>query len=191
VGDNDHYRRVALLTAPEIERMAWEVRQLFGLAGHPRISMLELLETVMPDLWPGYEFQVCPDDELNGAEATVEQSRPILRMSDSSYNKLFDGDPHARFTAAHEFGHLLLHCEQTVHYARGSRIDARTDPEWQANVFAGTFLMPERMFRKMRTVGQAMAEFGVSLQAVRHRSRDLRHFLKFEKKGRRPMTRAP
>lgn len=89
-----------------------------------------------------------------------------------------------RFTIAHEFGHFVLHYlwkreneqnypEKVVAYRRGSeRI------EWEANWFAGAFLMPAHAFRQSfeRNGGgiwQIANEFRVSTKAAEVRARDL------------------
>lgn len=58
-----------------------------------------------------------------------------------------------RFTIAHELGHLLLHEGQEVRYDRDFRVNLRSDEssagtnveEVEANFFAASLLMPERM----------------------------------------------
>lgn len=89
-----------------------------------------------------------------------------------------------RFTIAHEFGHFVLHYlykrqndvdypERVVAYRRGSeRI------EWEANWFAGAFLMPASNFRQSFTVHggdlwKIANEFRVSTKAAEVRAKDL------------------
>lgn len=58
-----------------------------------------------------------------------------------------------RFTIAHELGHLLLHDGQEVRYDRDFRVSLRSDEssagtnveEVEANFFAASLLMPDRM----------------------------------------------
>lgn len=89
-----------------------------------------------------------------------------------------------RFTVAHEFGHFVLHYlwkrqkdplypPQIVAYRRGSdRI------EWEANWFAGAFLMPEEAFRvayglHAGDLWSLAARFKVSTKAAEVRAKEL------------------
>lgn len=89
-----------------------------------------------------------------------------------------------RFTIAHEFGHFILHYlwqrqknpeypEKVIAFRKGSdRI------EWEANWFAGAFLMPEEAFRqsfhiKNGVIWQIADQFRVSQKAAQVRAKDL------------------
>jgi len=89
-----------------------------------------------------------------------------------------------RFTIAHELGHFVLHYlwkrqkdesypEQVIAYRRGSeRI------EWEANWFAGAFLMPAERFKEIferfdGSLWQIADYFNVSSKAVEVRAKDL------------------
>lgn len=67
------------------------------------------------------------------------------------YQRLQAHDPRARFTAIHEGGHGVLHVPQlrsalisggAPKLYRREELQLFRNPEWQANVFAGAFLMP-------------------------------------------------
>lgn len=67
-----------------------------------------------------------------------------------------------RFTLSHEVGHILLHSRRTS-----------SDPELEANRFAGALLMPEVAARKhlhsqitLNQLAHVKAEFGISIQAL-------------------------
>jgi hypothetical protein len=174
----------------DIAHLANLVRSALML-GEDHVAMAPLLELALPELLKDYDFQVVDDDELGGAEGWTDISEPVIRMTNTSYQALLSLDPRARFTAAHELGHLLMHSSSHIHYARAAHMDPQTDPEWQANEFAAAFLMPEKAFRKTTSVEEAMARFGVGYQAARRRARDLEHRLINHKKKGHGMTRAP
>jgi hypothetical protein len=78
-------------------------------------------------------------------------SPPTLIMTPGVYEAMLDGDGRARFTAAHEIGHGVLHAKEITHEIahrrveglyRRSDIRAFENPEWQANAFAAALLMP-------------------------------------------------
>lgn len=92
-------------------------------------------------------------------------TRPIIAISDGR-----PGD-RLRFNIAHELGHLVMH--QDVR--KGSR-----EVEIQAYRFAAEFLMPEKMMRReiqtpvtLRTISRLKPRWGVSVQALIRRARDL------------------
>ena len=96
-----------------------------------------------------------------------------------------------RFTIAHELGHLQLHPGKPMIIDKLVRVDFREDghrwasdrQEREANQFAATLLMPEKMVRDQADAivgaGQAVSEegmietlasvFDVSRQAMRYR----------------------
>lgn len=81
----------------------------------------------------------------------VSGDRSEILLAESVYERLLDDQPRARFTAAHECLHGLLHLKEIrMRLVDGSapalyrrhEIPRYRNPEWQADVFAGTFLMP-------------------------------------------------
>jgi Zn-dependent peptidase ImmA (M78 family) len=175
----------------DIANLANLVREALQL-GDERVAMAQLLEFVLPDLIEDYDFQVVDDAELAGAEGLTDLSRPVIRMSNTTYSELLEADPRARFTAAHELGHLLMHSNNHIHYARVDHVDRRSDPEWQANEFAAAFLMPEASFRQTQSIEEAMTRFGVGFRSAKWRAQSLRHrFRVGSKKKGYGMRRTP
>jgi len=88
------------------------------------------------------------------------------------------GDHRNRFTIAHELGHYFLHAKvgkQKLYATRqaGSRV------EWEANWFAGSFLMPAQQFveawkRHRGRIGYLISHFRVSGGAIQIRADTLR-----------------
>ncbi len=82
-----------------------------------------------------------------------------LQFPPDVYEKLKNGNCRARFTAAHELGHLELgHADQIPHaiahgyftgLARRSELRPFEDPEWQANYFAACVLMNRDIMRRI------------------------------------------
>ena len=161
-------------TRAEIEVTAGRVRRAFGLAPETRVSMLPLIEHGIDELIEDFVFRVVADGTLGGAEAITGTDEPMIAMTNRTYRALERGDGRARFTAAHELGHLVMHCGMPTYFAYGAQNDPLSCPERQANVFAAAFLMPEVAFRKMRTLMEARETFGVSKDAALCRARNLR-----------------
>jgi len=102
-----------------------------------------------------------------------DQKRIILR--EDVYEGLTEDSYRDRFTAAHEFAHLLLHTETRLSRRPVSvPLKRYENPEWQANRLGAALLMPSGFFRKCKSVQEASARFGVSRDAVRIRADGLK-----------------
>lgn len=171
----DNGRIVHPRTAKEVEALAADARAALGLSDSARVAMLPLLEQVLYEVLDEYDFRVCEDREMSHMEGLTDDRVPIIYLKASVYNALEKGDPRSRMTAAHEFGHLLMHCGMPTFRAFSETYEPLYDPERQANIFAAAFLMPADAFKKCQTLRQAMTTFGVSKDAAMLRARKLRH----------------
>jgi len=171
----DNGRIVRPRTARQIERLAADARSALGLSQDGRISMQPLLEQVLYEILEGYDFRVCDDKDMAQMEGLTDDREPIIYLKASTYHALERGDGRARMTAAHEFGHLLMHCGAPTFRAFSEVYEPLCDPERQANIFAAAFLMPAEAFKRCRTVNEAMRRFGVSRDAATLRARKLNH----------------
>ncbi|HET7788427.1 MAG TPA: ImmA/IrrE family metallo-endopeptidase [Myxococcales bacterium] len=111
----------------------------------------------------------------------------VIGLADPVFRDLEHSKPRARFTLAHELGHFVLHWRDLMSLLQMPHAQAallRTaepvhpnslDTEWQANIFAGAFLMPACALGSMaRHHGELDARevagrFGVSSGAARNR----------------------
>ncbi len=156
----------------EIRFIARHVRRLVGLDTERYFHVVDFLEQTMPRIIKGFVYDVVEDEDLPGkyAQAIPEENRIEIRQS--TYEAAVADDPRARFTIAHEIGHLLLADEvpdSYVAYARRNRkasLRPFEDPEWQANEFAAELLAPCRLVAGM-TDKRIKEEFGVSLEVAR------------------------
>ena len=170
-------RVVAPRSAREVEQIAIEARLHLGLAPGDRVSMTPLLEQVLYDVLKDYDFQVEDDAVMGDVDGLTDSRRPIIKLKNSVYAALQRAEPRARMTAAHEFGHLLMHCQMPTYYASSAKPDPLRDPERQADIFASAFLMPREAFIECRTVSEVRRRFGVSKDAALCRARRLHHKL--------------
>lgn len=116
----------------------------------------------------------------------AESGKLVIVLRQDTYRNLLRGQPRARFSVCHEFGHAVLHTEQLIRMAGTPYQDAamaRTptrghdvfqDTEWQANGFAAALLMPAIDVVDAVDAGgdvteTVMSRFAVSSDAARRR----------------------
>lgn len=163
------FETVQPLGAKEIERYADALREAFGL-GVKDVQMINLVEVVLPEVLPGYQFEVLPDENMpNMAGFTKVNGERQIYLSDSTYEALYNGDPEARHVAAHEFGHLMLHSHQTPVMAKRTGNDDRVDPEMQADRFADCWLAPSEGVRKCRSPQHVAAKYNITDELAERR----------------------
>lgn len=121
-----------------------------------------------------------------GEEAKYDPGTNCILLAPCTYELLYADQPRARFTFAHELGHAVLHGAYLQEALAGrvphrmykrSTIPAFVDPEWQANAFAASFMMPASAFTKCVREGMTIEGlaryFKASPQAVRFRGQKL------------------
>ena len=119
----------------------------------------------------------------------------IRKNGDNSFSIVvspLQSESRKKFTIAHELGHLFLHMGyQTNRELWNSQTDTSSfrrfgtsEQEYQANEFAGAFLMPEREYKKvmdsntnnnMVNIKKVADYFGVSVAAAKVRGQFLRY----------------
>ena len=103
----------------------------------------------------GYSLEVVDDELVPGdEEAYTDFATGSVVFRSSTWDEVVEGKVRARFTAAHEIGHVVVHRKQMeararelLEYTRAARlrtvkIPRYSNPEWQANSFAGFLLVP-------------------------------------------------
>ncbi|MDQ0324226.1 Zn-dependent peptidase ImmA (M78 family)/transcriptional regulator with XRE-family HTH domain [Rhodopseudomonas julia] len=118
----------------EIEEIAEQVRQLFGLGLGPISNVVRLLESkgvlVCRVEMPGEKVE---------AFSFWSGARPFIFLASDK-----DSGARARFDAAHELGHLVLH--RWVDAVEIEDKDRLKEIEREADYFAGAFLLPRKSF---------------------------------------------
>lgn len=169
---NNHPRgvRVPPLRRIEIREQAMKVRSAFGLS-EPIIDLARFVEYELSGA--GYVYDIVSGDEMGDDEAQAFPDSGVIRIREDIYDALIHQDRRARFTIAHEIGHLVLHQGIPLRWVGAPQNNvSRThaffeDSEWQADTFAAEFLMPVELIQKYCTKAVEIAEvFGVSLDAA-------------------------
>ncbi len=125
-----------------------------------------------------YGFRLGVSDNL-AVEAVAYLTERLIMVSDKTYRDLQEDEPRARFTAAHELGHLILHADFVamgeVAMMRKAEIKIYEDPEWQADVFATGLLVPAKVASGIPnlTEERLMEVFKVSRSCAKRRISEL------------------
>ncbi len=125
----------------KLRERAYTVRTITKIPDDEPFPVVHFLESILTK-WD-YEMQIIPDEEMEDNYAETIPSSKTFRIRESVYENAINGSPWDRFTVAHEIGHLLLHDDLTVSFARSEKnVPAYKNPEWQANTFAAELLVP-------------------------------------------------
>lgn len=122
-----------------------------------------------------FNFRILIGKNVKGLGGFTDVTHHYIQLSNSTYRRLEKGDPQAKFTVAHEFGHVRLHASyKSAVFARRSQIRPFEDPEWQANAFAAAVLMPlptmRFLFHRNRMIPEEVMEhYQVSWSAATRR----------------------
>lgn len=122
------------------------------------VDIIKIVERILPQIVKNFSMIILEDDEWNvdGVEAITVSQDGIIRLiiPEQTYRDARIGRGRARFTIAHEVGHVVLHSEESIKLARTQSGhysgDKEYDPEWQADVFAAELLCPSTQIKNMK-----------------------------------------
>ena len=165
----------------EIEKEADIFRDRLNLTNAPYIPVVDVIERVLDQKLGMIEFAVGTREEMNNAEGLTCPTGKFIMLREDVYKKACAGEGRARFTAAHELGHWLMHTNIPLARAnRGDGTESYRLAEPQANQFAASLLMPENFINDAFDDEMELTiRFGVSFHAARVR-------LEWIRKNRRP-----
>ncbi len=167
--------KVAGRSILDIRRAATSVRALFRISG-PAFDAERVLESLSNY---GVTVDVVDDRDPElpaGVEACWVPDTATLIVKNSVYVSACRRKPRALFTIAHELGHLALGHRRAAFNRGGDVCKMFEDSEWQANSFAGEFLMPLDLIREagLQSAAEIAQMFGVSMQAAQTRYNKLK-----------------
>lgn len=135
--------------------------------------LIEVIEHVLPRLMPEFILDVREMNDMkreygNGTLAMTTPMSVRLELREDVYEELHRHDGRARFTVAHELGHMFLHRSETgfARFDRSASMPLYESSEWQADRFAAELLMPLSFATACRSASEIRAMFGVSMQSA-------------------------
>lgn len=161
--------RVSPRSTADIAATAMKIRAHLGVEAEPYFNVVGLLEDLLYQEWDQVRFEVCDYEEMDDAEGHTCPSGTFIALREDVYRDACNGEGRARFTVAHELGHLVLHTNQPLRRATAGELKAYQSSEWQADMFAAQLLMPRQFFSWIDTERAVMARHGVSYTAAQKR----------------------
>ena len=136
----------------DIRNIAKALRDELGIPqGQLYVDITKVLE-LMCDAEPAFSFEVVDDNVIEkNVQAQSDIDKHTIFIKESVYIGAIHNCGRDRMSIAHEIFHILLHQRNTlVLYSREEGTLKRYEnPEWQAECFAGEFLMPYSQIKTM------------------------------------------
>lgn len=128
-----------------IQKLANAIRiKVFNQRENACLNLTHQLEFTLPNL--GLEWEIVPVSEMPDTEAATSPDLAKMKIREDIYDALHDTNSplhqRARFTIAHEIGHLFMHDGVSLARHNSSSHQHYEDSEWQADAFAAELLMP-------------------------------------------------
>ncbi|WP_119025608.1 ImmA/IrrE family metallo-endopeptidase [Acinetobacter soli] len=167
--------KVAPLSKQSIKQKALIIRdKIFKLPINQSIDLSRGLEHRLHEL--GVVLEVWEIADMPDVEALTNPDAMTIILREDTYDALCNkSDPkhyRARFTVAHEIGHLILH--EGFALARGAvRHEHYEDSEWQADAFAAELLMPSQACINL-SIAEIRERFQVGFKAARNKFNSLK-----------------
>ncbi|WP_243040558.1 ImmA/IrrE family metallo-endopeptidase [Dyella sedimenti] len=162
----------------QVWRAARELREASRIDAKGHVAHFPLhrfLEMWLPKVWENFYLGTKEKAEMGDDHGWTYPDRGVIFLREDVYEGLRLNRGRDRFTAAHELGHFVLHDNPLARSFRSSEnLEVFRDSEWQADNFAGEFLMPVEVVRKYPDAYILAAECGVSEIAASVRISELR-----------------
>lgn len=157
----------APLSRANLRAFAAQVREGLGFATIPYIDIEKLLDFVLPRAFPDFAYAVCPASEMGNNHGLANPDERWIKLREDVHRRACEGQGRDRLTVVHELAHVLLHTRDRVMLRRGDGAPKTyKDPEWQADCFAGEFLMSYRLAGGCTGPGDLVTRFGVTPSAA-------------------------
>lgn len=161
--------RAAPMKRVEVRRIAWSVRDWAGFKDVPYLPIVQLLESLLDRLAPGFVLHIADREKLGPDHACTDFGDMEIRIRQDVYEQAIAGSGRDRGTCAHELGHAILHVPTRLSriFSLSRKLPAYEDPEWQAKVFAAELLVDSRQAARCKSPREMATLFGVSAESAR------------------------
>lgn len=153
-----------------IEDIVNNVRDALELSNEPYFPVMTVIECILD-----YELEIlCLEvgsrEDMSDAEGLTCPEGTFIRLREDVYEKAWRDNGRARFTAAHELGHHVLHaCTPLARVKPNKKYPAYYLSEPQANHFAASILMPRRFITETDDARTVAKRHSVSQAAAINR----------------------
>ncbi len=157
------------LSTVQIYLLAQSIRRAY-VEDNQQIDLIDVLEhRISPD-GRVFNLEVYEDYEMAGSLGFTRPDGSGIVLSRSTYEGAERSDGRSRFTVAHEFGHLAMHCREGYHRLAmpAESVPRYQDPEWQANTFAAGLLAPIERALVVDCAITISEQYGMSYEAANY-----------------------
>lgn len=154
------------LSRNKIRELTFSLRSILGLENNPFFPIVHLLEIVLPEADPEFNYIIESESAMPHEYALCYPEENTIYIREDVYERAVKGVPRDRFTIAHEVGHYIMHTPSRMRLARRNneeKLPSYLCPEWQANTFAGELLAPAHIVKGM-SKSEVAKRCGVSLK---------------------------
>ncbi|MBR9900802.1 MAG: ImmA/IrrE family metallo-endopeptidase [Rhodospirillales bacterium] len=158
------------ISRPRLRAVAQGLRDLVQPKGDKFVDVVQILESGFLGLIaPGFEWRITDRHELPLEHGLTDFSEKFVIIREDVYEGAIAGQGRDRLTVVHEIGHAILHNEVKLARPATNAVSPKRYqcPEWQANCFAGEFLLDVRELTAPLSIEQISQEFGVSVLAAK------------------------
>jgi Zn-dependent peptidase ImmA (M78 family) len=180
------------LSDTQIESAARTLRIQLGIDDQPIPDLMTVIVKCKDRKFLG-NYRRIPDSEMPDDEAAFDPERNVLLIAERTFTAMNRGAPRARFTIAHELGHMWLQHPKLRHRNVSKRqieklATFRRD-ESQAHKFAAAFLVPSHLVEDPMNASpeQIATDFQVSQTCACIRKEELERQHRRQHKIKRPL----
>lgn len=166
-------QKVKPLSRKNIREIVDLVKKYLNISATDCVDVLRLLEYVLPARLKNFDYEICDKEEMGDEHGRTFPDESLIKIREDVYEGAVNGVGRDRMTIMHEIGHLFLHEQSVVSFARNGSLKPFEDPEWQADCFAGEFLMPASMIKDM-AIDEIKSKYKVSSTAAETQKKKLK-----------------
>lgn len=164
--------------AAAIEEYTQLLRILLGVEDQPRFNIIPVIENGLMKYLKNFSLEIWSQEALGKVHAFTAFGPARMVVREDVYEAAYKDEARARFTIAHELGHLCLHWgyprpRQAPEFQNIGRSPIVNRIENEANHFAGAFLMPKFVAHQLADPDRLAQRCCVSNLAATKRLDDL------------------